>query len=234
MLDEEHDDVVDRLAGFNERRCGVQQPNDPGNTGDDNLLEDEGLDLLHHHRLQVADLFLDVLPQSCGTFGDEDLEDLRRSLQCLDHFFAQDFYRARTDIGVGESQNLQNQTQNPRQVEVVRQSDADFGHGAEQPFHESLFQVLENVIGKIVETQFAGINQVAKECDGIGNDQINGSSGPREHVQQHVLEVDDGLNDAFDRVLGRIHQAAVFRFNLLDAGIDLSQIVVVLLGQRIH
>ena len=63
VVDEEHHDVVDQLAGLDERRGRVEQPDQPGDAGGDDLRDDEVLDLLEDHLLDVAELLQQHLPQ---------------------------------------------------------------------------------------------------------------------------------------------------------------------------
>ena len=75
-LDEEHDDVVDRLARLDEGGGRVQEGDQPGDAGLDDLLDDEVLDLAEDDVLEVADLVLDPLPEAGEALGDERLEDV--------------------------------------------------------------------------------------------------------------------------------------------------------------
>ena len=77
VVHEEHHDVVDQLAGLDERRRRVEQADQPGDAGGDDLGDDEVLDLLEDHLLDVAELLHAASATAPPTppAGD-DLEDL--------------------------------------------------------------------------------------------------------------------------------------------------------------
>src|SRR6185503_15500737 len=140
-LDKELDDLVNRHAGLEESSDRIQQAEQPLDARLDQLGDYPTLDLFDNHLLEVADLFLDVLPHTCGTFLDQNHEDFSRGLQRSHHVFAQNCDCARADVGIGEPQNLHHQTQDAFEVKVVRKLNSSFGHGPKEPVDEALFEV---------------------------------------------------------------------------------------------
>src|SRR5215213_2724537 len=72
---EEHHHVVDQLARLDERGGRVQQADQPGDPGGDDLRDHEVLHLLEDHVLDVADLLEEHLPEAGHALVGERLED---------------------------------------------------------------------------------------------------------------------------------------------------------------
>ena len=71
--------------------------------------------------LRSADLLLDEPPQAGDALGDDDLEDLRRLLERRHDRLADDLHGAGAEVGVGESEDLQDDADDALEVEGVGQ-----------------------------------------------------------------------------------------------------------------
>ena len=78
LFDEEHDDVVDQLAGLDEGRRRVEQADQPGDAGRDDLRDDEVLDLPRTISLMSPSLSISISHSPPTPPAGEHLEDVRR------------------------------------------------------------------------------------------------------------------------------------------------------------
>ncbi len=232
-LDEEDRDVDDGLAGLDEGGDRVEQADEPGDAGDDNLRDHEVLDTLDDGGLDVAHLFLDVRPQARRALRDEDLEDLGAGFQSLDDALAHDLDRTRTDVGVGEAEHLHEQEYDALEVQAVGHLDAGLAQGAQQPSQEARLEMLAD---PLLEAQDAALDRgdkVGEEADGMADDLAHDGCDAGQEVEDGVHQLLDDGDDFLDEGDDGVHQAPVGGLELLDAGVQLFQVLLVLLRQGI-
>src|SRR5438046_507120 len=207
-FDDEPDDVDDQFARANERRRGVQQRQHPHDARDDDGRYQVRDDLRDERVLQVADLLPDVVPepadalplhlrrQRYGRFGSRD--------RLFRHALAHD---PGPDRGPGEAEQAGDEQQDALGVELLRQLQSGLRGGTEQPGDQALFEVLHDVAEALLQARPHARHQVAQEPDRVGEDEHHRLGGLGQDPEQHVLQFDDGVDDALDRVDGIAHQA---------------------------
>ena len=146
--------------------AGLSSPISQVMPGGDDPGDDEVLDLLEDHLLDVAELLHQHLPQARhpGGAGD-DLEDLHALLDRGHRLLADLFDETVTDVSPRQPEQRREQLDDALQVELVGQLDSAFGQRAEQPTHQALAQMVEDVV---LELEDAALHARRSGCRGSG------------------------------------------------------------------
>ena len=119
VVDEEHDDVVDQLAGFNERGGRVEQADQPRDAGGDDPGDHEVVDLRQDRLLDVAELVDEQVPQAGDALAGDGLEDRYALLGCRHRLLADLLHEAVADIGPRQPEDRRQQLDDTLGVEGV-------------------------------------------------------------------------------------------------------------------
>ena len=153
-------------------------------------------------------------------FGDEHLEDVDGLLHLLDDRLADELGHLAADVPVGQPEDVHHELEDPGQVERLRHLDAGVAERAEQPAHQPVLEVGGDVVDEAREARLDAVDEPAEEADRVGDDVPDDVRGLGQDVQQHVLELEDRLDDADDRVERLGDEAAVGRLQLVDARVE--------------
>ena len=121
----------------------------------------------------------------------------------------------------------------PMQVELVGQLDPGLGERAEQPAHQALAQVVDDVVLELEDAALHPGDQVAEELDRRLDDVADHPGRAGEHAGEHRHELADGVDDGLDRADGLVDQALVLRLQGLDALVEALACLHVLRGEGV-
>ena len=148
------------------------------------------------------------------------LEDLHALFDCGHRLLADLFDETVADVSPRQPEQRREQLDDALQVELVGQLDSAFGQRAEQPTHQALAQMVEDVVLEPHDAALDALDQVAEEADGVLYDVPDHVGHPRERVHQHRRQlanrVDDGL-DCADRL---VDESLVLGLQFLDALVE--------------
>src|SRR6266536_105322 len=233
LLDDEHHDLVDRLAGLDERAHGCQERENVVDPGLDDALGDVLLDLPDHEVLEVGELLLDLLPQPADAVLCERDEDVDRLLEARDHRLAEVRDGAFADPCVRQPEHLQDEVHDSGEVELRRHRDPFAPELAEEQVEQGLLQVDADSRDEALETAADGVDQRAEEAARVRDNVADRLRGLDQHAKEHLSELVDRLRDA-DRGVDRlVDEPLVLLLQLLDARVERRLRVDILLRDRL-
>ena len=120
------------------------------------------------------------------------------------------------DVRPGQAEQRGEQLDDALQVERVGQLDAGLGQRAEQPAHQALAEVVEDVVLELEDAALHAGDEVAEEPDRVLDDVAHHAGHAGEHVREHRGELADRVDDGLDRADGLVDQALVLGLQGLD------------------
>src|SRR5262249_44143893 len=233
LLDDEHHDLVDRLARLDERAHRRQQREDVVDPRHHDTLDDVLLDLPDHEVLEVRELLLDLRPQPGDALSDERREDVDGLLEPCDDRLAEPAHDTLADPSVREPEHLQHEVDDPGEVELLRHRDPRVADLAEEQVNQRLLQVDADPVDEAIEPAADGVDEVLEEADRMRDDVADRLRRLDQHAKEHLAELVDRLRDADRRVDRPVDEAAVLLSQLLDARVERRLRVDVLARDRL-
>ena len=83
----------------------------------------------------------------------------------------------------GQAEDRGQQLDDALEVERLRQLDAALGERPEQPAHQALAEVVEDVVLELEDAALDAVDQVAQEADRVLDDVADDAGHPGEHVR---------------------------------------------------
>ena len=138
------------------------------------------------------------------------------------------------DVRPGQAEDRGQQLEDAREVERVGQLDAGLGERAEEPAHQALAQVGDDVVLEPHDAALDALDEVAEEArPGCLMISPITSGGLREDVAQHGLQLEDRVDDGLDRADRLVDEALVLGLQLLDAVVEALARLDVLARERV-
>ena len=131
------------------------------------------------------------------------------SIRC-DERLADELGDPAADVLVGESEDLQDEVEDPLEVERLREGERPRRRARRRASPSGLpCRWLAMLSTKRLRPAYHAADQVAEEADRVGDDVADDIRRLGEDVEQHVLELDDRLDDADDGVERLVDEALV-------------------------